>query len=47
MENVYPQILISNTMFKLFKVKDPEYEVPDLTCRAIFNDFTEIWSAKL
>jgi hypothetical protein len=47
MENVYPQILASNMMYKLFKVRAPEYEVPDLTCSAIFNDFTEIWSARM
>ena len=46
MENVCPQILISNIMYKLSKVRDPEYEVPELTCRAVFNYLTEIWSAR-
>jgi len=34
-------------MYKLFKVSVPECELLDLTSRAIFNDFTEIRSARM
>jgi hypothetical protein len=42
MENVCHQIFISSMMYKILKVRDPDYEVPGTHMPCYINDFTEI-----